>query len=96
METSRGINLEEPIGYPAQPGLICPSVCLSVRNHPPRLISDYLVKQKVLEQEFQRPHQHHLSSINSEIDSPDDGNFLIAGQILGNQQAKIRWGLLTP
>ena len=27
-----GVNLEEPIsGYPAQPGLIHPSVCLSVR-----------------------------------------------------------------
>ena len=67
-------------------------------SHPPRLISDYLAGKKVSEQEFRRPHQHHLTSINSEIDRPDDdvGNVLIARQILGNQQAKIRWGLLTP
>jgi hypothetical protein len=29
------INLEEPIGYPAQPGLIHPSVCPSVSLYMP-------------------------------------------------------------
>jgi hypothetical protein len=53
-------------------------------------------KKKVTEQEFRRPHHNHLTSINVDIEHPDDGNVLIARQILGNQQAKIRWGLLTP
>ena len=39
--------------------------------------------------------QPFLTSINSEIDRRNDGNVLIARQILGNQRAKIRWGLLT-
>ena len=34
--------------------------------------------------------------INAEIDRRDDGSVLIARRILGNQRAKIRWGLLTP
>jgi hypothetical protein len=52
--------------------------------------------KKVSEQEFRRPHHNHLSSINAEIDRRDDGSVLIARRILGNQRAKIRWGLLTP
>jgi hypothetical protein len=39
---------------------------------------------------------NHLTSINVNIERPDDGNVLIAGQILGNQQDKIAWGLPTP
>jgi hypothetical protein len=39
---------------------------------------------------------NHLNSINVDIERPDDGNVLIAGRILGNQQAKISWGLPTP
>ena len=39
---------------------------------------------------------HLLPSIYVDIERPDDGNVIIAGRILGNQQAKIRWGLLTP
>jgi hypothetical protein len=33
--------------------------------------------EKVLEQEFQRPHHNHLTSINYEINRRDDGNVLI-------------------
>jgi hypothetical protein len=36
------------------------------------------------------------STINVDIERPDDGNVLIAGQILSNQQAKISWSLVTP
>ena len=53
-------------------------------------------EKKVSEQEFRRPHHNHLPSINVYIERPDDGNVLIARRILGNQRAKIRWGLLTP
>jgi hypothetical protein len=39
---------------------------------------------------------NHLTSINVDIKHPDDGNVFIAGRILGNQRAKISWGLPTP
>ncbi len=38
-------------------------------------------EKKVSEQEFRRPHQNHLTSINAEIDRRDDGNVLIARRI---------------
>ena len=52
--------------------------------------------KKVSEQEFRQPHHNHLTSINSEIDRRDDGNVLIARELLDALLAKIRWGLLTP
>jgi len=55
-----------------------------------------LAEKKVSEKEFQRPHQHHLTSINAEIDHRDDGNFLTAQQLLDALPAKIGWGILTP
>jgi len=48
------------------------------RHHPPRLIWYYLAGKKVSEQEFQRPHQNHLLSINAKIDHHDDGDVHIA------------------
>jgi hypothetical protein len=39
---------------------------------------------------------NQFTSINVDIERPDDGIVLVAGQILGNQQAKISWGLPTP
>ena len=39
----------------------------------------FLAGKKVTEQEFQRPqHHNHLTSINVNIEHPDDGNGLIA------------------
>ena len=38
--------------------------------------------KKSLEQEFRQPHQNHLTSINSIIDRRDDGNVLIAQELL--------------
>jgi len=38
--------------------------------------------EKVTEQEFRQPHQNHLTSINSIIDRRDDGNVLIAQELL--------------
>jgi hypothetical protein len=48
-------------------------------HHPPRLISYILLfgGKKSLRKEFRRPHQHHLTSINSKIDRRNDGNVLI-------------------
>ena len=64
---------------------------------PPRAdVLTFWREKKVSEQEFRRPHHNHLTSINAEIDRRDDGNVLIAPRFLGNQRAKIRWGLLTP
>jgi len=37
--------------------------------------------KKVSEQEFRRPHQNHLTSINAKIDRRDDGDVRIAPQI---------------
>ena len=68
----------------------------SLLHHPPRLISDYLAGKKVSEQEFRQPHHNHLTSINSEIDRPNDGNVLVAQELSDALQAKIRWGILTP
>jgi len=53
-------------------------------------------ENKVSEQNFQRPHQNHLTSINAEIDRRNDGDIRIARQISDIVQAKIRWGLLIP
>jgi hypothetical protein len=53
-------------------------------------------KKKGSEQEFRQPHHNHLTSINAEIDRSDDGNVLIAQELLDALLAKIRWGLLTP
>ncbi len=53
-------------------------------------------KKKVSEQEFQRPHHNHLTSLNSEIDPPDDGNVLIARLISDALRTKIAGALLTP
>ena len=39
------------------------------------------VEKKVSEQEFRRPHQNHLTSINAEIDRRDDGDVRIARRI---------------
>ena len=39
---------------------------------------------------------HYLTSIYVNTEHPNNGNVLIAGQILGNQQAKISWSLITP
>jgi hypothetical protein len=39
---------------------------------------------------------NHLTSINVHIEHPDNCNVLIAGRILGNQQAKVGWSLVTP
>ncbi len=39
---------------------------------------------------------NHLTSINVDIERPDDGNVLIARRISDILRAKIRWGLLTP
>jgi hypothetical protein len=52
--------------------------------------------KKVSEQEFGRPHQHHLTSINAEIDLRDNGNVLIARELSDALLAKICWGILTP
>jgi len=40
-------------------------------------------ENKVSEEEFRQPHQHHLASINAEIeiDHRDDGNVLIAREL---------------
>ena len=38
---------------------------------------------------------NHFTSINVDIEHPDDGNVLVAGRILGNQQAKISWRSLV-
>ena len=65
-------------------------------HHPPRLISDYLAKKNVSEQEFRRLHHNHLTSINSEIDHRDHGDVRIAQRISDILRAKIRWDLLTP
>ena len=52
---------------------------------------------KITSQNFQQPHQNHLTSINSEIDHCDDGNVLITRELLNNTlRAKICWGILTP
>jgi hypothetical protein len=62
-----------------------------------RLISDYLAGKKSRRTKiFRGPHHNHLTSINAEIDRRGDGSVPIAPRILGNQRAKIRWGLLTP
>ena len=37
-----------------------------------------------------------LTSINSEIDCRNNGNVLIARDLLDALQAKICWGILTP
>ena len=37
--------------------------------------------KKKVRQEFRRPHHNHLTSINVDIDRPDDGNVLIARRI---------------
>ena len=37
-----------------------------------------------------------FNQLNADIERPYDGNALIAGRILGNQRAKIAWGLPTP
>jgi len=50
-------------------------------HHPSRLISDYLAEKKCLKQEFRRPHQNHLTSINSEFDRHDNVDVRIAQQI---------------
>jgi hypothetical protein len=60
-----------------------------------RLILDYLAETTFSEQEFQRPHQHHLTSINAEIDHRNDGNVLIARELSDALLAKICWGILT-
>jgi len=52
--------------------------------------------KKVSEQEFRRPHHNHLTSINSVIDHRDDGNVLIARELLDALLTKISWGILTP
>jgi hypothetical protein len=38
-------------------------------------------EKKVSEQEFRRPPHNHLTSINVDIERPDDGNVLITCQI---------------
>jgi len=40
--------------------------------------------------------QHHFTSINSEIDSPDDRNVHCSTNFRQYLRTKIRWGLLTP
>jgi len=37
-----------------------------------------------------------LLAVNVDIERPGDGNVIVAGQILGNQRAKISWSLVTP
>jgi hypothetical protein len=59
-----------------------------------RLISIYLVGEDKLKKKKSYT-INHLTSINVDIERPDDGNVLIAGQILGNQRAKISWSLVT-
>ena len=46
-----------------------------------RLILDYLAGKQVSEQEFCRPHQNHVTSINSEINHRVNGNVLIAKEL---------------
>jgi hypothetical protein len=46
--------------------------------------------KKVSEQEFRQPHHNHLTSINAEIDRRDDGNVLVARELLDALRAKIR------
>ena len=41
-------------------------------------------------------HPNHLTSINSKIDHRDDGNVLVAQELLDALLAKIRWGIMTP
>ena len=52
--------------------------------------------KKNSKQEFRRPPQNHLTSINSEIDRRNNGNVLIAQELSEALQAKICWGILTP
>ncbi len=52
--------------------------------------------KKVSEKEFRRPHQHHLTSINAEIDHRDDEIVFVARELLDALPAKIGWGVLTP
>jgi len=73
-------------------------MCSSEQLHQlPGLISIYLAGEDKSTKKCSRHYRiNHLTSINVNIKSPDDGNVLIAGQILGNQQAKISWSLVTP
>ncbi len=56
----------------------------------------FLAKKKVSEQKFRQPHHNHLTSINVNIERPDDGNILITRKLLDALRAKICWGILTP
>ena len=49
----------------------------------------FLAGKKVSEQEFQQPHHNHLTSINVDIEHPDDGNVLIAQELSDALPAKI-------
>ena len=56
----------------------------------------FLAGEKVPQQRFLQPHHNHLTSINCKIVRCDDGNVLIAQELLDVLGAKISWGLLMP
>jgi hypothetical protein len=64
---------------------------LSLRGSSPA----FLAGKKVSEQEFRQPHHNHLTSINVDIERPDDGNVLIARELSDDLPAKICWGILV-
>jgi len=52
--------------------------------------------KKVSEQEFWQPHHNHLTSINVDIERPDDGNVDPVRRMYAETRAKISCCLVTP
>jgi len=66
-------------------------------HHSQGLISSILAGEDKSTKKCSRHYRiNHFTSINVDVERPDDGNVLVAGRILGNQQAKISWSLVTP
>jgi hypothetical protein len=53
-------------------------------------------RPKIDKKTFRQQKLNHLTSNNVDIEHRDDGNVLIAQEILDALQAKIIWGLLPP
>jgi hypothetical protein len=77
--------------------MICYTTCTGptiLRGSSPAFWWERINRQTMFPPLQNQPFYYH--SINVDIERPGDGNVLVAGRFLGNQQAKISWSLVTP